>query len=161
MQGIHWVLKKATRSYVTEKWLRWTFFLKRWKIKNGVLGFPGMRKGINRENRSQDGFSSHRRQPWANTPALRKSLPKEINSYPKCASSEGIGLVGCVWMNNNTSPLFCLNILLDGSRLSKKGPMKMTRSAPGKLVQFSVNSIIKEEVGHSLPQIDLSTRNSV
>ena len=37
----------------------------------------------------------------------------------------------------------------------------MARSAPGKLVQFSVNSITEEEVGHSLPQIDLSTRNLV
>lgn len=38
----------------------------------------------------------------------------------------------------------------------REGPMKKTRSAPGKLVQFSVNSIIKEEAG-TLPQIDLST----
>lgn len=39
--------------------------------------------------------------------------------------------------------------------------MNKTRSAPGKLVQFSVNSIIKEEAGHSLPHIDLSTKNLV
>lgn len=52
-----------------------------------------------------------------------------------------------------TSPLFCFHSPLGGNKSSKE----MT---PGKL-QSSVNSVVKEKAGHTLPPNDLSTRKPV
>lgn len=115
---------KKPQEVTWQKWLRWTFFLKRWKVNSGVFGFPGTRKAIDRENRSRDTFSSHRRQPLANAPALTRSLSREISSHTQVCVQWGDRFGGSLRMNDNNSPLFCLDWLLDGSRLSKKSPWK-------------------------------------
>lgn len=135
----------------------WTaFFLKGWKTANGVLGFPGRSNSVNTGNRGRGGLVSLR-VGVQHTPALT-SLSREVN----CPVHNVGPLRGWGWWDTNewiltTSPLFCSNLFLEGTKLSN---CQMTTKAPGKL-QFSVNSIIKEEAGHSLPQNDLSTRKLV